>query len=274
MNNSLYSRSLRLLSFLLAGAGLLALNSCGGGDEPAANGEGTVTVNLIHRAGNNLLQGERSDYKLGLGNVDYTVEKLTYYLSGFALTNVDGERISFPTVALVDALNQTVLLNDAGDPTEGLKINLSDVPDGTYTSVSFIIGLNEIQNQTEGLPNLTDHINMAWPEPMGGGYHYMKFEGKFTNEQGEQEGFATHTGRLSNTIKTEDYYIPVSLSLTEPITISGREAQSFTLAHDADEWFANPNNNALQAYPSMIMGNHDAQEVFRANGSTVFYMPQ
>ena len=273
MRHTAYFFRYHFLSLLLIGFFSLSLSGCD--DESAeADGEGTVAVNLIHRAGNNLLQGDADDYKLGLGNVDYTAEKLKYYLSSFELTNADNQRVSFPTVALVDALNGTVLLNDSGDPIQSLRIDLTNVPKGTYTKVSFVIGLDEVDNQTGALPNLTDHLNMAWPEPMGGGYHYMKFEGRFTDAQGESQTFATHTGRLSNAIKTEDYYIPVTLTLDEPITVTGREAQSITVAHDADEWFANPNNTALQDYPRMIMGNHDAQEIFKANGATVFYLPQ
>ena len=35
------------------------------------------------------------------------------------------------------------------------------------------------------------HATMAWPVPMGGGYHYMKLEGDFNDSL---SGYGTHTG--------------------------------------------------------------------------------
>jgi hypothetical protein len=108
---------------------------------------------------------------------------------------------------------------------------------------------------------------MEWPEMMGGGYHYMKFEGRYVDDADELFNFMTHSGGLNGT----DYSFEVVLDAT------GREVTdgaTFILEMNLEEWFADPDTWDLNDYFNEthpgIMGDAQAQASLMANGSTVF----
>ena len=108
-------------------------------------------------------------YQNEAGNV-YSINRLQYYISGIRFEKADGTFIKSDTVIYVDARSH--------NPTD---ILLKNMPYGNYHKMKFNIGLDSAQNITGFLPNTTENLNMAWPEMMGGGYHFMKFEGNFSS---------------------------------------------------------------------------------------------
>ena len=66
---------------------------------------------------------------------------------------------------------------------------------GEYSNIEFVFGLNKDKNINNEYINENFHNQMFWPDFMGGGYHYMKLEGKFDNET---SFYATHTGGLEH----------------------------------------------------------------------------
>ncbi len=246
-----------------------AIFSFTGCDEEPLEGDGTLSVNLAHRAGSNLLQGNASLFANNITDLNYRVEKLTYYLSDFKLKKDNGEEVSLSTIALIDAVAGTVMLESDLSPQSTMAIAFNGIPSGTYTGISFRFGIQDAENQEGALPNLTEHINMIWPEPIGGGYHFMKFEGQYDDGQGGEQGFAVHTGRLTNSVDDVSYDIPFSMDFSQPLNIGEGQSPSITLAYDADKWFGSPNSNIINQYPRMIMGIHEAQELYRANANNL-----
>jgi len=73
------------------------------------------------------------------------------------------------------------------------------IPVGEHVGVSFIFGLSDLRNQTSLFPNLGPP--MAWPQGMGGGFHYMKLDGRLP---GTTQTFRLHLGALEELFQVNE----------------------------------------------------------------------
>jgi len=212
---------------------------------------GSISVILDHNVSGDTLTFNSIEYMNEVGQM-YSVETLMYYVSRFSFQRTDGS-------------THDVSLVHYADPEESstTTFTVSDVPAGDYTSISFTFGLNETDNVTDGLPPTQENLNMAWPAPMGGGYHYMKLEGKYRDSVGDTLSYGTHTGRNG----TVPHFFRVSLPFSL-ITVDDN-THTLTLSMDINEWYTNPNDYAFPE-PPMIMGNVALQDTLAENGETAF----
>ncbi|MCC5918065.1 MAG: hypothetical protein JJU02_12155 [Cryomorphaceae bacterium] len=97
-------------------------------------------------------------------------------------------------------------------------ITVKKMPNEPIKFLNFIAGLAPEANQTDYLGNNFMYQNMFWPDPMGGGYHHLKFEGRITGQE-ESWGFAFHTGKIG-------FETPIKL-----------EGQGNAIQIDAKRWF-------------------------------------
>ena len=118
-------------------------------------------------------------------NLTYSVSRSDYYISRIVLHGAN----STPN----DTLPGPFHVMDA----TATEFELGTLPAGEYTGAELILGLTPDLNVTGGLPNTMENINMAWPDAMGGGYHFIKFEGHFLNGA-SSVGFAMHIGNNNN----------------------------------------------------------------------------
>jgi hypothetical protein len=184
-----------------------------------------------------------------------TISKLRYLISKVTLYNSYGDAIEFQGYQLVDLSHENTL-----------KFAINSVfPPGNYTRMSFVYGFNEADNIDNAYPDL-NVAEWAWPDPLGGGYHFMQFEGNYNNTLGTQQPFAYHNGtaRVSEGVFEQNF-----------ITV---EVDSFSIDRNADinikmdlaEWFKNPNTWDLNTLNGGLMGNYDAQMMMNQNGQNVF----
>ena len=127
---------------------------------------------------------------------------------------------------------------------------------GIYENIEFVFGLNPDNNISNSFIDEDFHTQMFWPDFMGGGYHYMKLEGKFDNET---SFYATHTGGLDGV----DY----SISKSFPIKIISNEdgsTHNIRISMDINNWYSNPNNITINS--DGIMGNAELQQKLKENG--------
>ena len=185
------------------------------------------------------------------------IQRLRYLISKVILTNSYGDEIEIGDYKLVD-------LTD--DNTLNYATNIV-VPPGTYTGISFVYGFNEEDNINQNYADLNT-ASWNWPDMLGGGYHFMQFEGTFTNQTTEIPlPFAYHNGtaRLSEGV-FEQNFITVNvdgLSIDSNTTID--------IKMNLAEWFKNPNNWDLNILGTNLMGNRDnAQIMMNENGQSVF----
>lgn len=223
---------------------LAALAACG--DDNDTDDMGTVGLALDHGVGGHALALDQIQYTNAAGN-EYGVSRLEYIISHVHLEDSDGNSFMLAPQHYRDAASGStrMLLND-------------EVPAGTYTALTFRFGSRA---EAGALSDKVHFANMEWPEPLGGGYHYMKFEGLFHGDDGESP-FAVHAGPSGGDDFSFDVALPINL------TVDG-DAWEINLVMDLNEWFVHPNTYNFADYGG-IMGNPGAQTIIRDNGTDAF----
>ena len=118
------------------------------------------------------------------------------------------------------------------------------------------MGLDSIKNITDLYLNESFFPSFAWPEFMGGGYHYMQLEGDFTTAL---QGYATHIGGTDG--------IDFSFNNNFPIAINIENANTTVIINmEINNWYDNPNTIALTS--DGIMGDGNKQMQLKQNGMT------
>ncbi|PBQ34735.1 hypothetical protein CNR22_24150 [Sphingobacteriaceae bacterium] len=202
------------------------LNSCTKKDpeikeEPAV--PGTVSFNFQAKVnGKNLLP----DTKYTNASHDtFTVSKLTYYITNVKLTRADG--------SVVNEQNSYHLIQHLENKTSFV---LTDIPEGTYTKIEFLIGVDSLTNvgtiRTGALDPAND-MYWAWE-----GYLFLKMEGVFNSgERPETGDYAIHVGGYKG---PNACLQTCSFSLTTPIVIKQGSNSSVLYTVQVDEMFTKP----------------------------------
>jgi hypothetical protein len=187
-----------------------------------------------------------------------SIERLRYLISNITLTNTDGEKTIIKERHLVN-------LNEE----KGLEL-VSDLamPQGTY-KLSFVFGLTDADN-IDGVYQDLNSITFNVPTMLGGGYHFMQFDGKFNGTNSQINNFNFHAIRAVNrtdpaNLIFQDTSFEVSLG---DVIIT--ELGIVEVKMDVSEWFKNPNLWDLNTLNSMLMPNFNAQVLMSANGKSVF----
>ena len=224
---------------------------------------GRVNIELKHKVGNTVLKLDTMKF-VNPFNRKFEVTKLIYYLSNFVFHRADGSSYRTTNVFYIDAADSTTT-----------KLTFGSVPNGQYTSLSFIFGLDEATNVDRGLIDTTPNNDMRWPQQMGGGYHYMKLEGRYISDSSTVEEFNTHTGiayRVADSTFVQNF-IDHNLDLPNIMSVNHNK-WSIHLEHDINQWYQTPNNYDFPLYGPTIMTNYNAQMMLNANGADAFTATQ
>lgn len=182
----------------------------------------------------------------------FSVTRVEYYLSELVLIGTGG--------TANDTLHGPWYLNAAGIT----DFDLSGLRAGTYSGATMLLGLPPALNTTGALPNTLSNINMAWPDPMGGGYHFIKFEGHFISN-GTSVGYAMHIGK--------DAFLP-RCDMQQGFSITGTGGK-LLLTFNLNEVFRTPHTYDL-ATGNYSMGNMGLMTQLQencANAFTIAYQP-
>lgn len=243
-------KKIDFLRFLfLAVSGILFFNACTKNEDNAAAPPDakTPTVSLSFGVDSRSFLFDTIKYFNAAGN-NYGVTRLQFYVSAFEFENTDGVVSKFDDVFYVDARTYT-----------NKSFTFSNLPYGNYKRIKFLIGLDSAHNVENGLPNTVDNYNMVWPSTMGGGYHFMKFEGKFMSND-IAYGFAMHVGKNKNL---------VTISITKDFSISS-ETAVMNLKMNLNEWFVHPNVYNFNVDGNYSMADSAALAKLALNGTDVF----
>ncbi len=209
---------------------------------------GNIRFSLGYEADGQTIVTDTIKYPIDAGYL-ISVATLDYYLSEIKLIRYDGVEVTvkdFHYASLKDAAT-----ND---------ISCSAPLQGSYKGIRFNIGIDSAHNVPDGLPNTTDNNNMIWPIPMGGGYHFMKFEGYFSDSTGTF-GYAMHLGKNENLVKVQ---------LDTNFTI-GDNAINIPLVMNVNEWFRNPYIYDFNVDGNYSMSSGPAMDKLKSNGTDVFH---
>lgn len=245
------------LKSLILFIALVALSSCSSNDDVVVTPT-SVTINFTHSWQDlevnseefNILQYETE-------NVDsLLIVRLRYLVSDFVFTHESGTTVELDEYALVDV-----------GAEQNLTFSTQDtILPGTYT-VSFRFGFNDEDNIDLAYQDLTA-AEFNVPPGLGGGYHYMQFDGQYLDENGDRQPFNYHAIRANDPLgvnESQDTSFEVNLGT---VIIGGNTTINVNM--DVYEWFSNPNMWDLSELNVMLMGNFDAQIDMNQNGASVF----
>ena len=155
------------------------------------------------------------------------------------------------------------------DIPESQVLHGKKIPVGHYTALRFTFGLDETDNET-GLFIDPPESDMFWPDMLGGGYHYMKLNGKFVGGEGRFKPLAVHLGIGQNESLTQFYQNYFIVELPINFNVKANTENHLDLTMVIDNWFRNPNTIDFNELGSGIMQNQTAQRLFNGNGKDVF----
>ncbi|MEO9531349.1 MAG: MbnP family protein [Crocinitomicaceae bacterium] len=224
--------------------------------------EGNVTLNFTHNFGGTAVTSadfDQLNYTNANGDL-LSVTKMQYLISDVRFYKTNGDSLYVSGYHLID-------LDDAAT----LSYTLPKAIDiDNYTGIGFNYGF-DIEDNVDGA--YADLNVASWSSPMmlGGGYHQMKFEGRFVDGNMDTTSFQYHnlsTAReitMTDTIFHANY---ASIDLNKSFTLSGDA--NVDVQMDISEWFVNPNLWDLDSNYTMLMPNYEAQVMMTQNASTVF----
>ena len=221
------------------------------------NTHGAVTLYAMHEVDGTPLVFDALRYTNEAGN-PYLVNEVQWFISNLELEDCNGNRI---------LLAETWYIDTNIPETQTLRV--SEVPTASYTIMRFTFGLNDANNQSGAFSNPPES-NMFWPDDLGGGYHYMKLNGKYQNTNNLLAPLAIHLGRGQNANLTEFYDNSFTVEL--PIELDVYEGQEYQagIVMNVNKWFRNPHVYDFNTYGSAIMQNQEAQQLLKENGIDVF----
>jgi len=138
-----------------------------------------ITINFNHTVNGSELMTNSMIYTNEAGE-NYDIQTLKYLISDITLHSENGSSLLLDEVHFIDISDESTF-----------SLTYNEVPNNNYTSISFDMGLDTAKNISNKYVNDDFHTTMFWPEPNGGGYHYMKLEGAYNNDS---TFYNTHTG--------------------------------------------------------------------------------
>jgi len=186
-------------------------------------GSGQLAIVFDHYVGNEVLQLDTVTYKNELGQ-PFTITKFKYYIGNVRLKKANGGEV---------VLNDYYLVNE--DEAQTKKVNLY-LPEGEYSGISFIIGVDSLHNCSGVQAGALDPVNaMFWA--WNTGYIFLKLEGKSPASKSPGNIFEYHIGgykQPANCIRT------VSLSFPQPMAIKNDYNRELRVKADAAEVLKSP----------------------------------
>ena len=199
---------------------------------------------------------------------EYMINEIQYFISDVKLYHEDG------SVILIDEWDDIYYV-DIDIPSTLRWQVFDDLPVGNYSAISFTFGINEVKNQSFMYVNPPER-DMFWPTYLGGGYHYMKINGKWKAKPSNMVtpiDFHLGIGQIydgnDSVIAFVQNYFDVSLA-SSSFSLAKDEVKEIHLRMDIEEWFKNPNTINFDSVGGYTMQNQDAMGKAKENGHTVF----
>lgn len=210
---------------------------------------GNLAIKFDHAVNGQTLSFEDTYYNNAAGN-QYRVLMLKYLISGVTLFK-DGKqtyRQNTPPKII------------SGKYEDTQTMLLRNIPVGNHDSISFSLGAVREFNYDNAFELGYDDLGMYWPTSMGGGYHFMRFEGHW-KDGADYGGYAFHIGQNENLITTG---FPVEIVIEENVS------SNVGFEMNLNEWFENPHLYDLKIESGYTMGDTIKMNMLVQNGHNVF----
>lgn len=228
-----------------------------------------IKVNFIHLIDQQEIEFDTLKYINEAGN-PYLVNEIQYFISDVILYNSNG------TSKLIEDWTDIHYVDTDLPETWQWEV-YDDFNPGKYDSVSFVFGISAEKNISFMFVNPPEK-DMFWPEFLGGGYHYMKLNGKWLPEGqtvqttpfdfhlGIGQEYASYPDSIIGFIHN---YFRVSLP-NSGFDISPGEIKNLNIIMHVERWFKEPNIYDHDIFGGYIMQNQDAMQKVKENGANVF----
>lgn len=171
-----------------------------------------------------------------------------FYISECQISKEDGSSVELIDIELIDFTNQNKDLTTALIP---ISHSISDIPAGSYNTITFSIGVNAETNSTKpedyGIDHplsLSGHYWAAWNS-----FIFAKFQGKLVQQDSVDVNWLFHTGK-DDVFRTFTYPIDLVIDGNKPTV-------SLSLDHKA--LFANQSNEYMDIRSKPT--NHDPSDL-------------
>lgn len=210
----------------LAVLALLSFNSCRKKDDPVVNNNPVaLKFTFQNVAGNATLRLNQNWYQNQNGD-SIQLSMFIYYISNIVLTRQDGSTYVEPeSYHLIDE-----------SVAETKSFTISGLPEGEYTSMSFLIGVDKNRNTSGAQTGALDPAHgMFWD--WNTGYVMAKMEGSSPSSSSPTKKFFYHMGGFSG-----QYSVlrNVNLNFPSPAQVAAGETPNIHIKADALEWFRTP----------------------------------
>lgn len=187
---------------------------------------------------------------------EMSMARFRYLVSRLELTHSNGQTYEFDGYKFTDLSN---------DSTYNFTPENNTIPTGTYT-LKFIWGFNEEDNIDGAYADLNS-ASWNWPAMLGGGYHFLQFDGLYNVDTTAPSPFNYHNGtaRVSTGVFEQNF---AEINLTTEITITNNAVIEVEM--NIAEFFKNPNTWDLNILDTPLMPNYTAQKMMQENVATVF----
>lgn len=254
--------------FLVCAIPLGILCSC---ETPIVSTQPNLTIAFEHHVEDKAIVLDTQFY-FNAANNRYRLQEIKYFISSLQLHKNDGTKIEIKQnegIHYVDMSFSSTLTWDI----------FQNIPEGLYDSISFIFGLNEMDNQSFRFKN-TPESNMAWTQVLGGGYHYMMLNGWFFRGDTVETPLNIHLGRgqiyqgethnTDSIIAFVDNYFYVNLK--KSFWVKSNKPTALTIVMNINNWFDDPFLYDFNYWGSHIMQNQAAMNAIKENGHDAFLL--
>lgn len=195
-----------------------------------------LSIAFMHYVDDAILQLDTVAYKNDLGQ-SFQITKFKYYITNIQLINVNGEQYSCRGSFLIDE-----------DYPESKTIVLNEIPEGSYTKLSFLLGVDSAHNCSGAQSGDLDPAKgMFWV--WNTGYIFLKIEGKTSASTAPANLFEYHIGGYK---APENSIRLIHLSIENHLLIEKNKSATLQLKVNAAEIFKNPNTLDFSKMPSVV----------------------
>jgi hypothetical protein len=252
---------------------LIIFTSCGEKEVPIVE-KNKLKFVFVHNVDGNTMVTNQNIYTNAAGN-QYEIREVMYFISEVKLYNEHGTTI---TIDNWDDIHYI----DSNIPSSLEWVAGEDIPNGIYDSITFIFGIKSSKNKL-GLFVNPPESNMAWPEILGGGYHYMMLNGFWIDNNNIRKSFNFHLGigqiYTNDSGQTADITGFVDNSfivrpLGQPFEVAEKGTTTLKITMNIDSWFTSPHIYDHNKYGGAIMQNQEAMRIGCINGMDAFTLQQ
>jgi hypothetical protein len=251
------TRSFTTLCGLLFVASTAVFVGCKKDSDTPSTMPGEVDLQIANVVGNKVLALDGTVYATPAGET-FTVTTLKYYVSNLKFTKSDGTVYAAPN---------TYFLVDQAQPSSQ-HLAITGVPAGTYTGVSFVVGVDAATTQADplvltGALNPANNMYWAWAT----GHIFMKMEGTVTSASPARP-ITCHIGGYTD---PNNAIVTASPSLGNSVlTVSGTHATTLFLNADMLKMFDGVNHITLSTFSNGMMPGPESVQVAKNCAAGMF----